>query len=523
MSKGFGIDREVSMDYKQELQEILSNYEQLRKMVRQDSLEEISFKNQIEKINHLIYKKLPELLKSLELINKDEILAEFYAEYEEWKESAYYTSLIGKNIVALGGEFSEEKTEFLNALLGAEGRVPVADPFNTVPMYVVSGEEMVGKAINIFDAYVKMDWEAICNSGFMLKSVMKRKTVHNSVAFAHMFKNLLLETNEQKYKNLAFLNIPGYLYENTEIKFLGIDKTMANAQLNTADFVLWFFPINKYEILSDVEIELIQKVSPEIPIALICSAANDRTEEQRVHIKTKLEEQIRENHLNVDKIFFFDGRVPKGFDIFKIYGTLVGWNKLSYDEKKFAVRFKKFFDECFGAYSKVQRKIELEIMELTDVLISLKTNPEATVYMKFIERQKRHEKQGLEEAEKQLLQIQNVFFEYIKDISDKVGIYMPEADVREGLESEVKDSLQILKYYNRRHEIQIDMEMHDSIKENLQEIEPIFECELGGRKYRKMMENLLEQSSMPSLEEIQFETDFRNSFIKLNTDTEGKE
>ena len=146
----------------EDIQHVMWNYDQLCKIVRPDSMKGMNKLDKLKPVDDIIKRELPALLKEVAPPNIYELLGDFEAEYDKFKDFIVYDELIGKKIVGLGGGFSSGKSSFLNCLMGGEEILPAKiDPSTSVPTYIVYGQENKVKAINLFDACVELDLFAI--------------------------------------------------------------------------------------------------------------------------------------------------------------------------------------------------------------------------------------------------------------------------------------------------------------------------------------------------------------------------
>lgn len=492
-----------------QVQHIIWNYDQLRNIVRLDSAEGIAIKAKLEYVEKIITRDLPELIKKVAPPNIYELMADFNAEYDKFKDFIIYESLIGKNVIGLGGGFSSGKSSFLNSLMGEGEILPEnINPSTSVPAYLVHGKENIVKAVNIFDACIELELAAIneISHGFGAVGEQEEKAT-DAVQLGHVLKNLFLETSLQKYENLVFLDTPGYSKPDSVNYSARTDENIARQQLNTVDMILWFLPVNESGSFTDSDINFIKSLDQSIPITVICSKAKRRTKKQRTDIEKKLREQILIDNLNIKDIFFFDTEDPDGLDSKEIYEMFDAWNRKQYEEEIFARHFKRLFWECREFYKKKSEEASAEVRNLKNALLLMEDEGDTSVYIERVKANSEREKVLMAEAEKQMLKIQTEFFKEIKVVADSVGIYMPEPKDIDVLEDKITDPLAILQEYNREHKKSVPKETKEQILDIFRNINPVFECEPGGSKYRKVVEDTLAEIDFPTGEEIKFGND----------------
>lgn len=491
-----------------DVQHIIWNYNQLRNIVRQDSMVGMNLKEKLGYVENIIKRDLPQLLKEVAPPNIYELTADFNAEYEKFKDFIIYENLIGKNVVGLGGGFSSGKSSFLNSLMNAGEILPEnINPSTSVPTYLVNGVDNVVKAINIFDACVELDLEAINEiaHGFGAVGDDGMKAT-DAVQLGHVLKNMFLETPLQKYSNLVFLDTPGYSKPDSEDYSAKTDENIARQQLNTVDMILWFLPIDS-GAFTDSDINFIKSLDQQIPITVICSKANRVTEKQRMDIREKVREQILVENINVKDVFFFDTESPEGLDSSQIYQLFNEWNKKNYEEEVFAKHFKRLFWECREYYKKKKEEAGTEIRNLKNALLLMDENDNVGVYIERVKFNCEKEREVMAKAEKEMLRLQTEFFKEIKIVADEVGIYMPEPKDIDVLEDKITNPLIVLQAYNKEHNINVSSEMKEKIMDTFRGITPIFECEPGGSKYKDVVESIMKEIEFPTGDDIKFGRD----------------
>lgn len=490
------------------IQQIIWNYNQLRNIVRPESVDGYEAREKLKHLEDIIKKQLPELIKKVSPPNIYELMADFNAEYDKFKDFIVYESLIGKTIIGLGGGFSSGKSSFLNALMGAGEILPEnINPSTSVPAYLVNGKENIVKAINIFDVCVELDLVAINEISHGFGAVEDDNASTDAVQLGHVLRNLFLETPLQKYERLAFLDTPGYSKPDSELYSAKTDENIARQQLNTVDMILWFLPVNDAGSFTESDISFIKSLDQSIPITVICSKANRRTEAQRGEIRAKIKEQILLENLNVKDIYFFDTENPQGLDGNAIYNRFSEWNKKECSEEVFAKHFKRLFWECREYYKKRAEEASSEVRNLKNALLLLEDNEEISVYIERVKANSELEKKKMLDAEKNMLQLQTEFFKEIKVVADSVGIFMPEPKDIDVLSDKITDPLAILEEYNKQYKNVVSKELKDEILDVLRGVVPVFECEPGGSKYKESIKEILSDISFPKENEIVFGKD----------------
>jgi len=190
--------------------------------------------------------------------------------------------------VAVGGSFSSGKSTFLNNVLGLKNILPRdTNPTTSIPAYIVSSDKEAFYALNNFNNIIQLDKDAI---GAISHAFYKKY----KLSFSHTVKLLLIEQNNLKYKNIVFLDTPGYSKADNNT-----DKNIAKEHLRGADFLIWL--IDSQAPISHGDINFIKKLNLTQPILVVLNKADKRNIKD---IKILIE-KTKENLITAD-ISFYD-------------------------------------------------------------------------------------------------------------------------------------------------------------------------------------------------------------------------
>ncbi len=161
------------------------------------------------------------------LKEKEIALLELQEIKKELQLVASYPSLFQKNMVAVGGGFSADKSTFLNHLLGLNLKLSAnSTPTTAIPTYCLKGEREVlmgcsqnGGVVELPD--FSFDHKTLNAFSFDLKSIMPFMILSAPLPFKH----------------LCFIDTPGYDAPNQG--YTGGDRQASKEYLNHAKHILW--------------------------------------------------------------------------------------------------------------------------------------------------------------------------------------------------------------------------------------------------------------------------------------------
>lgn len=278
-------------------EQLLWCYQQLGSIVSDDIGENAKQDEDLRKIEKIFLVEIPRLIRKSAPADIYDLLQELQYNYEFLHDCIIYGSLKRKNVIGLGGGFSSGKSSFLNTVMGQGEILPEnINPSTSVPTYIVNGNENKVSGINIFQKNMELDLFSInaISHGFgSFADDIK------SIELGHILRNLVLTTPFFKYKNIAFLDTPGYSKPDDVNYSAKTDEMVARQELNTTNYVLWFSPVSESGSLAETDIAFIKSLREDLHISIICSKANRRTVEQREQIRKTILQQIEFSKLNV--------------------------------------------------------------------------------------------------------------------------------------------------------------------------------------------------------------------------------
>lgn len=329
-------------------------------------------------IEDIINKKIPETLGKNAPEDFYSLHTDFKSEYDKFRNFILYDKLIGKNIIALGGGFSSGKSSFLNVLLGDLGNLPEdTKPSTSVPTYILSGEQHELMGNNIFDATVRFELSNIKDIAYGFGRIKNEdEEVEDEVALGHILQNIFFSTPLNKYKNIAFLDTPGYSKPDSEQYSIKTDAQIARGQLNTSNYTLWFVQADSGTITEE-DIKCIRSLREDIPKLIIVNKADKKNLSDLENIITKIRSNLDLKGIQYEGVYAFSCRKEqigderlRSFickDEEKILKQIEAWNNEIY-ESNFARNFKILFMRCKDYYD---QEIDNERRRLTRLNTSI--------------------------------------------------------------------------------------------------------------------------------------------------------
>lgn len=456
-----------------------SSFELINKLVQNSEVKEYSV--DISKIEKIIKEKIQDTLKEDAPHNFSEFLFNFNYEFDKLKDFLIFNKLVNKNIVALGGSFSTGKSTFLNSLMGKKVLPAKIEPSTSVPTYIINGEENVF-AINSFmkNIALKITDLKIISHGF---------SDEYPISFGHLLKNIFLETPDLIYKNIAFLDTPGYSKPDTEYYSDRTDEKIARAQLNSSDYILWFVNVEAGTITQE-DIKFLQTLKKDIPKLIIVNKCDKKDEENVKLVVKQVKEIVSHSGIIVEDVIPYSCRHPEKYGLEEIKKYLELWNSrlVNFTLVK---NFKILFVECKNYFENIIRSESKRLNRLNQAL-TFAENSEVTECLNSLVGEIKVNIRKYKEKEEQLQSIQDDFFKELKNIGDKVGIKVPEISELDLLES-IKNPLDLVREFKVKNKIK-DTDYNQIIRANIMNVDNQYIKTLGNIKYKDEIVKVIEES-----------------------------
>ncbi|WP_010169122.1 dynamin family protein [Candidatus Epulonipiscium viviparus] len=376
-------------------------------------------------IEELILVQLPAIAKKLAPPDFYSMFNDFKLEFEKFRDFILYKELIGKNVVGVGGGFSSGKSSFLNALNAEKALPEDIDPSTSVPTYVINAEKYKVSVINIFRAKVEILPKEIKKIAHGFGEIDRDGiSIMPATSLSHIVKSVLLESPRQRYKNLAFLDTPGYSKPEIYGSCAQTDEDIARGNLNSSNFILWFVPAETGTItLADVK--FINSLRKDIPKVIVVSKADKKSATDLKNICDNVRKVITSKGIEVLDVLTYSREDNTGYDSNRLRGHLESWNDEEY-KSTFAENFKTLFIRCHEFYESEIEKQRYRLRCLNMSLTQIEDdNEELLKPLELMVDDIRKNVVLLRSINEELRLLQLNFFTFIKLIGDQVNIEMP--------------------------------------------------------------------------------------------------
>jgi len=221
-------------------------------------------------LHRLIHERFIELTSKASYPGEAQALRELQALEEALENLALFPDLANKTVVGVGGGFSAGKSRLLNSLLGVDLLPESLEPTTAIPSFISRGEDGI-VALNTFNQKIRLNRDGLQAITHAF-SGQYRESLGEAFGFAHVLKLLMLHCANFAWRNLAFLDTPGYSKADAQGN-QQTDETIALRQLTEADHVMWLLSAKNGSIRQD-DLAFLRSLDHPRPIFFVITQAD---------------------------------------------------------------------------------------------------------------------------------------------------------------------------------------------------------------------------------------------------------
>lgn len=207
--------------------------------------------------------------------------------------------LDGKHIVGLGGQFSAGKSKFINSILGEDILPEDQVPTTSIPTYIARGEDKLSAhTFNNIEIHIdKEAVEALCHAFYE----------EYGLSFSHVIRNIVIQNKEQRYRNIVFLDTPGYTKSDSYKKKDNTDEYTAQEHLRMADYIIWLIDIENGTI-THRDLDFITNLGVSTPILFVFNKGDKVPMDTAIEIVEESKKEIKNKGINIYGVTAYSSR-----------------------------------------------------------------------------------------------------------------------------------------------------------------------------------------------------------------------
>ena len=261
------------------------------------------FKNKIKKLDEL-NTSLLSAFRTVKLDNEAQLQIKLLQLSSKFKEEQKYKAIENKPIIGIGGKFSSGKSKFINSILNSGEELLPEDqmPTTSIPTYIMYGEREEISAYISENKKVDLDNDA-------LHSLTHKFYEKYKIGFSSFINSLIIFEPNMTYKDLVFLDTPGYSKADfVQKNQKGLtDENKAYTQLRTVNYLIWLMDIEN-GVLTESDIDFIQKLNLEEPILIVINKSDKKTNQEIQNIVNIVEKTAKNAGIKVFKVVAYSSR-----------------------------------------------------------------------------------------------------------------------------------------------------------------------------------------------------------------------
>lgn len=292
--------------------------------------------------------------------------------------------LYNKNIIAIGGGFSSGKSSFINTLFEIENNdfLPVGNlPVTAIPSYIFNSKENKIECLTLDGRIAEI-------SESLFKKMSKKNDSDKTFNAKNIIKHFYVK-NKLKYKNICFIDTPGYNPANDSEEDLKISKEY----INNAKVLIWLFPIPDGTTTKDdlkFLIEALENHNNKI-IYIVCTKADLRGNNTIKSVCDEINKELEKSKIKVEGISPYTTNYKLD-------------NNLEYSKKfKYGISINEFLN-------KMNKNTSYKVQELNNKI------------EKVFEDNIKLGKDDIKNINENIKFLKNIKLKYISDISNRNGL-----------------------------------------------------------------------------------------------------
>ena len=262
--------------------------------------------SRIDRLDNMIDDAFLSSLKKIQMANEAQIQIELAKLSDKLMEQKKYTILRNKATIGIGGKFSAGKSKFINSLLksGEEFLPEDQNPTTSIPTYMIYGENEEIKAFTRDDNEVLLSIEE-------MQALTHKFFKEYHIGFSSFIDSLVIVNPDLPYKELAFLDTPGYskadeIGKGRTQRELS-DKNRAYEQLRSVDYLIWLVDIENGTLVT-TDIDFILKVGVRTPILIVANKSDKKSENEIASILDEIKNSAIGADINLYDVTAYSSR-----------------------------------------------------------------------------------------------------------------------------------------------------------------------------------------------------------------------
>lgn len=262
-------------------------------------------KRKVEKLDHLIDRKLLQSISKLNLKNEVELYKQLVQLSDKLFEQNKLKLLQNKSVIGIGGQFSAGKSKFINSIFNIDILPEDQVPTTSIATYIMKGDVLNVQANTKFDRNVELSMDAV-------KALSHEFYKKYQLGFSQFINNLVITIPSFPYDCIAFLDTPGYSKNDNAVKKSISDEQKAYEQLKTVDFLIWLIDVEN-GVIKQRDIEFIEALNIKNPILIVFNKADKKPLDEVKSIVDHTQEQLKQHQIPIYEVIAYSAQEQKEY------------------------------------------------------------------------------------------------------------------------------------------------------------------------------------------------------------------
>ncbi|BFL69487.1 hypothetical protein SKB0120_05490 [Moraxella osloensis] len=377
----------------------------------------------LKQLEGFIYEDLTALARQGSPDTFADILQKLEFELIRFREFCEFPDLSQKVIVGIGGKFSAGKSTIINAILGKKQLVTEIDPTTSLPTYLLYGNTASVTALNLFNKKVALSMDEF-------QSLTHEEKSKYGSQIGSLLSSAFISDPDFRWQNIALMDTPGYTKPEEHSHSERTDENVARSQLNASQFIIWLVSAEDGTIKED-DLNFLASLNSDIPRLILVNKADKKMPEDIINIVALVKKTLTDRNVPVLDVIPVS-RKKSLYPFESVTDWLDKWDK-SPREISFGKNFKRQFRLYEQYIDAEERKYQLQLNRLNRILM-VSDDSDVNRDAGELQEDVKADLADLQQLKRSLNDIQQLFFDKLKNIGDEVGITIPELGALEDMD-----------------------------------------------------------------------------------------
>lgn len=368
----------------------------------------------LNELHKLIRHDFVALTKDISPRGFTELYFELEQEFKRFREFCAYPAVSEKVLVAFGGGFSAGKSTLINTLLGERILLASTNPTTAIPTYILQGEQKYFSALNMHQQKIVLSEEEFA-------TLTHDQEDEYQSHLAYLLETVFVTRDDFPWKNIAFVDTPGYSKPDDANWTGRTDEQVARTQLNIAQVIVWAMSVESGNISED-DLTFLGSLRPDVPKLIAITKADKVSEEEVLRVVSLVKQTLESRNIRYEDVVPVSNRGRSGFKVDSLLGKIAEWDQRKH-ELRFAHNFKAKFTQFAQFLDELERELQYELHRLNRIA-AMQEGDNTASDIKELLTLNEFNINKIDSLNENLSVLRQQFFKQLRQIADNFGVLL---------------------------------------------------------------------------------------------------